>query len=152
MGDREDLESLESALLEAIEQQLKAASLARIRKTFYVHLVCNFLVNLDHGILPACTVDIKQELQVDDFLLGLLGSMVFGGLVLGSLLSGYLFTKYSSQRLLNVSIGGLCVAILTFPLFTSSQTLMIISRLLIGFCQVRCAHPDIPSDLLPCLG
>lgn len=41
------------------------------------------MINVDHGILPACTKEVKRDLHLDNANLGLLGSLVYVGLVLG---------------------------------------------------------------------
>ena len=41
------------------------------------------MINVDHGILPACTTEVKEDLQLDNANLGLLGSLVYAGLVIG---------------------------------------------------------------------
>ena len=41
------------------------------------------MINIDHGILPAATTPLRQELGLDDLNLGLIGSLVYLGLVLG---------------------------------------------------------------------
>jgi hypothetical protein len=44
---------------------------------------CNFLINIDHGTLPAATLDLKLDLGIDNVALGFLGSLVFLGLTFG---------------------------------------------------------------------
>lgn len=41
------------------------------------------MINVDHGILPACTQEVKDDLGLDNANLGLLGSLVYLGLVIG---------------------------------------------------------------------
>lgn len=43
------------------------------------------MINVDHGILPACTTELREDLHLDNANLGLLGSLVYAGLVLGKL-------------------------------------------------------------------
>lgn len=59
---------------------------------FIVCLISCIVINMDHGIIPACTFEIKQELNISDFFLGILGSLVFAGLVTGSIV------RYSHKR------------------------------------------------------
>jgi hypothetical protein len=49
-----------------------------------VQFAANLFVNVDMGILPACTVKIKEELNLDNTWFGFLGSVVYGGQVIGS--------------------------------------------------------------------
>ena len=66
----------------------------KLKRIYLISTLCNVIVNFDHGIIPACTFKLKEELGIDDLFLGVLGSMVFMGLMSGSLVSGYMFTKY----------------------------------------------------------
>lgn len=44
---------------------------------------CNLLINIDHGVIPAATLSLKTDLEIDNIALGSLGSLVFLGLTLG---------------------------------------------------------------------
>lgn len=44
---------------------------------FVVICVTNILVNVDHGCIPACTVTIKRDLDLDNASLGVLGAVVY---------------------------------------------------------------------------
>ena len=43
------------------------------------------MVNVDHGILPAATSDLREDLGLTDVDIGLLGSLVYLGLVIGKI-------------------------------------------------------------------
>ena len=43
----------------------------------------NMLNNFDHGVLPAGSLVIKEDLGLNNLQFGMIGSAVFGGLVLG---------------------------------------------------------------------
>jgi hypothetical protein len=45
------------------------------------------MINMDHGILPACTAEVRDDLDLDSADLGLLGSLVYLGLVIGKYLT-----------------------------------------------------------------
>ena len=49
----------------------------------------NLLSNIDHGTLPAGSVDIKTDLDLNNLLYGLLGSVVFIGLTFGKFLANF---------------------------------------------------------------
>jgi hypothetical protein len=55
-----------------------------LKLIFAVVFCTNLMINVDHGILPACTKEVKEELNLDNANLGLLGSLVYLGLVLGN--------------------------------------------------------------------
>ena len=101
---------------------------------FGVCLLSATIVNMDHGILPACSFELKEELGVEELFIGFLGSVVFGGILLGSLASGYVFSNYSCKKVLIYSMVGLNAGFLAFPL-SSSKLLMTVSRFVTGFFQ-----------------
>ena len=43
----------------------------------------NLLINIDHGVIPAATTKLKDDLALDNSSLGLLGSVVYFGLTIG---------------------------------------------------------------------
>lgn len=107
-----------------------------LKKIYYVSLLCNVIVNFDHGIIPACTFKLKESLGIDDLFLGILGSMVFVGLMSGSLVSGYMFTKYQCKQIIIFSLSMISVGIFMFSIAGENKFLMIVSRLISGFFQV----------------
>lgn len=52
--------------------------------TFFNIFLSNVFINFDHGSLPGCASEIKDELNMNDFEFGLLGSVVYGGLTIGA--------------------------------------------------------------------
>lgn len=50
---------------------------------FIILFVITTLVNMDHGTVPAATKDIKEDLKIDDNILGIFGSLVFLGNLFG---------------------------------------------------------------------
>ena len=50
-------------------------------------MICftNLMINLDHGILPACTAEVREDIGISNLDLGILGSLVYLGQVLGKL-------------------------------------------------------------------
>ena len=50
---------------------------------FVVFMCLNLLNNVDHGILPAGSLMIKDDLDLNNFQFGLIGSSVFAGLTVG---------------------------------------------------------------------
>ena len=65
------------------------------KNTFFkLFLLTCIVINMDHGVIPACTYELKKELLIKDIFLGFIGSLVFAGLMLGSLISGILFTRF----------------------------------------------------------
>lgn len=55
------------------------------KQTIYaVCLLTCVVVNMDHGVIPACTWELKSQLHVEDLFIGVLGSLVFAGLMIGA--------------------------------------------------------------------
>jgi len=93
-------------------------------------------VNLDHGIIPAATKEIKTDLQIAEVELGLLGSIVYGGLLLGSLVAGQIFQKFNSKSIITTTISAYILSLLMFPI-SKDILLLGLSRFLVGFFQVK---------------
>jgi MFS family permease len=106
-----------------------------LRVIYAVACFANLVINLDHGILPACTQEIKRDLKIDEFKLGLLGSVVYVGLMLGSITSGPLLQTYSSKKIIAGSTLGNIISLFIFPM-TDNFFLLCLSRGLVGFFQV----------------
>lgn len=135
LTDFDDIESVESDMLET-HPAGDTQSHFRINRAFIVHLTSNFVVNLDHGILPAAISTLKNEFGFSNSFVGLLGSTVFAGLLTGSFFAGLLLTYCKTKILLEYCFVLLSVAILAFPLVAGHPILMLISRFTIGFFQM----------------
>ena len=106
-----------------------------IRYLYYVIAFCNILVNLDHGIIPAATKEIKADLRIAEVELGLLGSIVYGGLLLGYLVAGQVFQKFNSKSIITTTVSAYILGLLMFPI-SKDILLLGLSRFLVGFFQV----------------
>ena len=56
---------------------------AVINFLFVLVFFSNLLINVDHGSLPAATLNLKNDLELDNVGLGVLGSLVYLGLTVG---------------------------------------------------------------------
>ena len=111
-------------------------SIKHERKLMYRVAWCTqILINLDHGILPACTKEIKEDVGLDEVGLGLLGSLVYLGLICGSLTAGPLFQKISSKKIICTTTLLNLIFLLIFPT-TNNLFWLGISRIGVGFSQV----------------
>ena len=63
----------------------------------------NLFVNIDHGVMPAGSIVIRDDLGETNSEYGLLGSIVFAGLVVGSLVSTFMF-KHVDTRIILASV------------------------------------------------
>ena len=71
-----------------------------VSATFALILLMNLLINIDHGVMPAGAIAIRQSLGISNTEYGLLGSMVFFGLVMGSLAATFVFNNFSAKVVL----------------------------------------------------
>jgi MFS family permease len=106
-----------------------------IKLMFKVAWFTQILINLDHGIIPACTSELKKDLGLDEVGLGALGSLVYLGLICGSLTAGPMFQSFSSKRI--ICFATLCnlLFLLIFPVAENLFWLGL-SRVGVGFFQV----------------
>lgn len=120
-----------------------------IEKEFYKHysqnmiwvvfaniFLSNIFINVDHGSLPGCSIDIKQDLSMQNFEFGLLGSIVYGGLVVGSGVATGIYSK--SKWIKPTIIGSLVMNSVCIILFTITNSFYFdcFLRFWIGFFQV----------------
>lgn len=54
----------------------------------------NLIINIDHGVMPAGAIVIRQDLGESNTEYGLLGSIVFLGLVLGSIGATFIYRNF----------------------------------------------------------
>ena len=125
--------SRKGILPEAIEQEQRDIS---TRKTLFLFLcILQLVMNFDSGIVPASLRALKQEFDMTDTELGLLGSLVYVGLVFSCPLTGYLLTTWKSQRkVLLLSIFFNMIALVIF-VAVPSKGLLMFSRFLTGLSQ-----------------
>jgi MFS family permease len=74
----------------------------------------NIFINLDHGILPAATDEIKIDLGIKDAELGLLGSFVYFGIIAAGFFAGKLYLKYETKIVVLISILLMVLVLFTF--------------------------------------
>jgi hypothetical protein len=58
---------------------------------FILFIFLQLLMNIDHGTFPAATEEIRLDLNIDDNILGIFGSLVFLGNLIGKF---YLFIRF----------------------------------------------------------
>jgi hypothetical protein len=71
---------------ETLDQKIHKKEQTRwrnLKTLFRMFFVTNIILGLDHGILPAATAELKEELLIGDVFLGFLGSLVFAGTMIG---------------------------------------------------------------------
>ena len=71
-----------------------------VKLSFAIIFYFNLIINVDHGVMPAGAITIKEYLGVSNTEYGLLGSIVFFGLVLGSLAATFVFNTINTKVIL----------------------------------------------------
>lgn len=142
--DNEDEKKLISEKAEELERKLIDEEFYRhynfkvIYAIFVLVFISNIFINIDHGSLPGCSVQIKEDLNMNDFEFGVLGSVVYGGLTLGSAVATGVFAKSNYVKpALALTLLGNAICIFVFTL-TSSFYFDAFLRFCIGFFQVFC--------------
>ena len=68
--------------------------------SFGIIFFFNLVINIDHGVMPAGAIVIKEYVDVSNTEYGLLGSVVFAGLVLGSLAATIVYNNVQAKYVL----------------------------------------------------
>lgn len=93
-------------------------------------------MNIDHGALPGCSVQIQKKLNISDLGFGLLGTFVYLGLSIGSIIGAKVFTKTKYiKTILSISLIFSAVTLLVFA-FTTNFELALLMRVAAGFFEV----------------
>lgn len=93
----------------------------------------NLLNNFDHGVLPAGSITIKNDLGLNNLHYGLIGSAVFGGLTLGSIVATFAYQHYDTKVIL---CSVLALESVTLVLFTYNPNFyfLLFIRFMTGLC------------------
>ncbi len=122
--------NLKTSLISPSETLTKTSN-----KIFFVLCFTNILLNIDQGVLPACTNELMQDLSLEEVKFGMLGSLMYIGLIGGSFAAGYIFQKFSCKKVLivNLALMAFCLSLFTF---TKNFYFLAVSRIMTGFFQV----------------
>ena len=102
---------------------------------FSIISLISLLSNLDNGIVPAATNQIKKDLKIGDSEIGLFGSADYVGRIIASVIFIYVINKVNRQYILAASLFfkalhlGICM-------FSKNYYLILATRCLCGFSQV----------------
>lgn len=138
-------ERLERKLIQA--DFYKMYSPGVIRTIFFTVFLSNVFINIDHGTLPGCSNQIKEDLNMNDFQFGILGSIVYGGLTLGAGVATGIYSdakRAKSALIFTLVMNSLCIIV--FP-FSKSFYIDAGLRFGIGFFQVfSCIYMPVWAD------
>jgi MFS family permease len=102
---------------------------------FGLMILTNILINLDHGILPACTTQMQRDYDMDETELGILGSIVYLGISMMGMFAGRLYQHFNSKMLTVISLVVLELSLLSF-VFLEYKIAAYVTRFITGVCQV----------------
>lgn len=68
--------------------------------------ICDILVNVDHGAIPAGIKEMQDDLNLETIHMGNFGSLCFLGLAAGSVFSAFIVGKISWKLILQLSFIG----------------------------------------------
>jgi len=104
-------------------------------RIYIVLCLTNIILNIDQGVLPACTNELMQDLNLEEVKFGMLGSLLYIGLIGGSFVAGYIFQKFSNKKvvMVNLVLMGFCLSVFTY---TKNFYFLAASRIMTGFFQV----------------
>lgn len=105
------------------------------KRLYLVVCLSNIILNFDNGILPAASVEMMNDLVLDEISYGLLGSIIYLGLVVGSFLAGVLYQKFPAKRILSICTFMMMLSLSVFT-FTKDTTALVFARISCGFFQV----------------
>jgi MFS family permease len=129
------------AMLAATKVKNKALS-----RLFLAIFFVQIAINFDSGAVPAMLDQIKQDLSLEPWEMGMMGGVQYIGLVLMSPLSGLLLQKYSSKVVLSLALwlNLVCVLVLATG---QNKWLLMASRLGIGITQTTpCVYAPVWVD------
>ena len=95
-------------------------------------MICDALINVDHGALPAALTAISHDLGIKEVEMGGLGSLVFLGLVMGSATSTLVVSKYQYKQILSAGFLINAIGLLTMTI-SRNFTILCFARFLSGF-------------------
>ena len=107
----------------------------------------SLLSNLDHGSVPGLSIQIKNQLDIENFKFGLLGTTVYFGFLIGSIAGAQLFQKPNMTKTILITamfFNGLTLFAFSF---LHVYSLAILLRFVCGFFQVFfCIYAPVWGD------
>ena len=113
----------------------------------YIQFFANLFVNIDMGILPAGSTQIKEELQIENTSFGFLGSIVYMGQMIGSILATEILEKCNPKIILGTCLFLNIGTLILFTL-TNEYSVLVFCRLCTGLFQVFfCIYFPVWADV-----
>lgn len=85
----------------------------------FIHIfTANIIINFDHGIIPAALTELKEDLNITNTNIGILGSLVYLGLTLGALITAPTFKMFNPKYVMSITLILDAGALVIFPLLS----------------------------------
>jgi predicted MFS family arabinose efflux permease len=97
--------------------------------------LCDILVNVDHGAIPAGIKEMQDDFELETIHMGNFGSLCFFGLAVGSVFSAFVVGKISWKVILQLSFIGNGFGLFLYAI-SSDFYYLAFARFLSGFNQV----------------
>ena len=123
-----------SALQERTNQPLDGGRVfqqSKATSTYYMVLLINLLVNIDHGVLPGGVNIIKEDRNLSDAQYGNLEAAVFLGNIIGSLIATVIYREITTKLVLT-SVIALNAGLQLIFVLVNNYHVMLTSRVLSG--------------------
>ena len=114
----------------------------------WILFVSNFCVNIDMGILPACTLKMSEELSLNTAEFGLLGSIVYVGQAIGCLFAAVMFKKMDEHKVIPLGLLLNMLTLLFFTFYTKYWSLLLCRGLTGLFQEFICVYFPVWVDTM----
>ena len=100
---------------------------------FFLFLLSNIFISMDHGSIPASTNELRLITTMDQTI-GLFGSLVYVGNIIGSIIVFAIINEYNRKNLLLISLIFNSICLYTFVYFENIPFLFL-NRIIVGIFQ-----------------
>lgn len=141
-----------------LNDSLTILSKQDINKVFYLIFFANVLLNMNIGSIPSSVDQIKKDINVDYYEIGLFGTLQFAGNTLGSIVSLFIIESINRMKMCYTVMFIHSILLVTFGLIKNTIVLMInrtLGGLFMSFITIyspvwvdQYAHPDSKAILM----
>ena len=122
--------------------------MAHVNRFRWILFASNFCVNIDMGILPACTLKISKELSLETAEYGLLGSIVYVGQAVGCVFAAVMFKKIDEHKVIPVGLLLNMLTLLFFTFYNDYWSLLLFRGLTGLFQEFICVYFPVWVDTM----
>ena len=97
----------------------------------------SLFLNYDNGVIPACQIQMMDDLNLDSRQIAFVASAVYVGLAVSSIFVAQFFARYPARGVLLVAFIENALACFLFT-FSSNFWLLALARFILGWTQAYC--------------